>query len=479
MNHHVAEHRSVGRPWQSAAWVRWAAMALVTALPATLYAQPATTTAPATRPVIARGVNVPPSLRIAANLTPTQQEQVRKFVAAEVAAMAGGDPAIQSAARRNLVLSSHVLQQNKPVPASPIYQQLYSTTLNTTLLSQLKHPDARIRLNAAVTLTQVAFFMNQGTTLQKAVLATLSDTSEPVVLWGVRAARQIYPYLLDTDKAQATEVASAVLQAMFRYPKQTPLVADAFGALAGKEVTGSASRAGAGMNDIIRLIQTRALTYARVGPGALPETDPSFPARVDLDAPVITYLATTGWRSMNPTQKALTGRAVVDMAEQLVRLAPLLPARVAGDTEPRLEDLMTELRFVTRALEVMGGAAAPAVVKAAQNLNKLANNQPAQPLMEAEIANLQAAMAAANLFAPRPAPPADPAANAAAGPAGKPATRPGGRPTTQPGVRPLRPPTTRPATRPAAPAGARPARPATTPAGARPAPGRPAPALNK
>ena len=89
-----------------------------------------------------------PAMRTLPSLTNTQKTQIAQFVKAEVEAMAGGDPAILTAARRNLVLSSNVLQGGKPTPASPAYQQAYATALADALSEQFKNPDARIRLNA-------------------------------------------------------------------------------------------------------------------------------------------------------------------------------------------------------------------------------------------------------------------------------------------------------------------------------------------
>jgi len=154
-------------------------------------AQPAATTPAASRPAIARALALPATLRTQPSLTSVQQDAVRKFIKTEVAAMAAGDPAVQTSARRNLVLASHNLVGGKPTPATPAYQQVFGEALNDALAEQLKHADARIRLNAAVTLANVAERMTQGPSLFKAAMAALQDKAEPVVMWGVRGAKDI------------------------------------------------------------------------------------------------------------------------------------------------------------------------------------------------------------------------------------------------------------------------------------------------
>jgi len=258
-------------------------------------------------------------------------------------------------------------------------------------------------------------------------------------------------------------MAKAINDAIRRFPNRTPIAEDAFNAFAGSAVTGNATRAKAGVGAMIDLLQARAQAYSKVAQGALPEEDPAFPARPELDAPVMTYLAITGWKDMTPEQKAATGRAMYDQAEELVRLAPLLQRKQAGETAPRLDDLIKELRNMTTSLQVVGkNAAAPDIVTAAQGLNKQATMTPAQPLMMTELENLSKAMTAAKLLAPRPAPPAD---VTPAVPTATPPVNP--RPGAAPAGAATRPAATRPATPGVAP---RPATPATRPAVPTPTP---------
>ncbi|MGH6754455.1 MAG: hypothetical protein ACREDP_20055 [Bradyrhizobium sp.] len=330
----------------------------------------------------------------------------------EAAAMTAGDPAVLSSARGNLISAAALPVPNSPTkttPASPAYQTAYATALEADLLPQLASKDARVRLNAAVTLAKVAAGMNQGTTLVTATKKAVSDPAEAVAMWGVRAARDVYPNLLGVNAPEAKALATGVIGAMRLYPKSPTIAEDAYTTIAGLSVTEPRGnpKAKAGLDAMIELVQTRAKLYANVAPGVLPEDDPSFPAKPELDAPVVTYLAVTAWAGMTPQQKAAAGRAIFDQASELVRLGPLLPPSAPGTVQPRLGELMKELRNITSGLQVICKAEnSPAGAAAALALNGLATSTPAQPTMMTQLTALSGAMAAAKVLAPPVAPPA-------------------------------------------------------------------------
>ena len=413
MNHFVALYRP-------ARLIRLGALALAVFAfhPSAVMAQPVSTPA-TTKPVVKRGgPTPPPSVRSNANLTAPQLAEITRWVTTEAQAMAAGDPAVLSSARGNIVSAAAIPVPNNPnkapTPASPVYQTTYSTALETALLPQLASKDARVRLNAAVTLAKVAASMNQGTTLVKATKIAVADSAEAVSTWGVRAARDVYPNLLGVNAPEAKLLATAVIAAVRNHPSSPALAEDAYATIAGTNVTGTPARAQAGLDAVMDLIQARAQLYAKATPGLAPEEDPAFPAKPELDAPAATYLAINAWRSMTPGQKAAAGRAIFDQTNELVRLGPLVPPGAPGVPQTRLSDMMKELRNMSSALQVICKAEnSPAGVAAAQNLAKLANNTPAQPLMQAEMTKLSEAMTTAKILAN----PATPPVGAAGAPA--------------------------------------------------------------
>lgn len=309
------------------------------------------------------------------------------------------DATVQSSARSNLISAAAMPGPpgKVPPPASPAYQAIYAGALEAELLTQLKHSDARVRMNAAVTLAKVAAVMNQGATFANVTKTAMKDSTEAVSMWGVRAAKEVYPNLLGVNAAEANATAALIVQAVAARPASPAIAQDAFTALAGSAVTGNAQRAGAGLDAMISLLQARAQAYAKVDPAAPAD----LPAKPELDAPVMSYLAVTGSRAMKPDQKARCGRAMFDQTMQIVRIGPLLPPNPPGAEGVGQQDMMKELRNVCNALQVFCREA-PEAAAAAANLGKMINN-PAQPLMEAEVKKIETAMAAAKILAPAPA----------------------------------------------------------------------------
>ncbi|QOV89253.1 hypothetical protein [Humisphaera borealis] len=403
MKHFVAHYRP-------ARWLRLSVLALASlvVVPSGLVAQ----TTPATKPVIKRGgPTPPPSVRGTPNLTAPQVAEIKRWVSTEAAAMTAGDPAVLASARGNIIGAAAIPVPGNTkapsTPASPAYQTAYATSLEAELLKQLASKDARIRLNAAVTLAKVAASMNQGTTLLASTEKAIGDSSEAVSMWGVRAAKDVYPNLLGINQPGATKLSTAVIGAVKAHPTSAAIAEDAYATLAGTNVTGNAQRAGAGLDAIIALIQARAQLYSKVDPANLPEQDPNFPARPELDAPVVTYLAISGWRAMTPAQKAKAGRAIYDQTNELIRIGPLLPPGGPGIVQTRLNDLMKELKNMSGALQVILTAEkSTAGSTAARTLNGMATNQPAQPLMIAELAKVEAEMIKVKILESPATPPA-------------------------------------------------------------------------
>lgn len=412
MNHFVFNLRSARR----------AALGAVVAMGAIVFvhptiAQPApAATTPATKAVIKRAGPAPGiQIRQKQPLAPAEATMVANWVSTEAAAMVGGDPQVMASARAALISAAAIPVFNNPgrppTPASPDYQAKYSTALEAALLKQFGgaklNPDARQRLNAAVTLAKVAEVMNQGSTLATVTEKAIDDPSEAVAMWGVRAARFVYPNLIQLDKKRADTIAAKAIAAMRKFPKSAPIAEDTFETIAGKAITGDNLKAKAGFDAMVKLLQARAHMYMQATPAVLPEADPFFPSRPELDAPVMTFLAITGWKDMTPAQKAAAGRAILDQANELVRVGTVLPPRAPGDTMPRVEDMMKELRNAAGALQVIcgkpganGQPLAPAGAAAAINAGKLANNQPAAPLIQAELSAVGAAMTAGGVLGP-------------------------------------------------------------------------------
>src|SRR5205085_2577218 len=116
--------------------------------------------------------------------------QMQSFISAQVAALAGTG-ASQSAARDALIAEASDGAQ----PASPAYLDTYAELLNPAVGKLASNPQMRVRLNAAIVTARVAERADNSR-LADAAVAFINDKSEPVALWGLKAARALIPAVL-------------------------------------------------------------------------------------------------------------------------------------------------------------------------------------------------------------------------------------------------------------------------------------------
>lgn len=456
---HRAYHRRPGRPWMLGANLVPACLlaGLATPLAVTNVAL-GQAAAPASggvaappKPPVPRGspATVVGSVTATA-INPTQAAAIRAFVQAEVAALVSGDPAVGKSARETLERAAVGGTAAAPMPASPAYQQAFAAAVAGAVPSALKTGDVRARVNLAVTLARLTGRMQTADYLP-AVLAVLADKAEPVVMGGLRAARTTYPYVLAAPgrAKDADALAAAVTASMRAFPKSDAIAEDAFDAIGGPLVTGPAPAAppALAVNHIIALVQARAQLFAAAQQGALPEADPNFPAmpppatgQPSMENGAMSFLALTQWRVMAPRQQQAAGRAMFDLASEMNRLAPLIPARAAGDQAAvRQNDLSALLNQAAAAIQVAGTGSRAAAAITAQT-RAITDATRVNPANYAAVASalpaLEQAMTTAGMLGPRPAAPA-PAAAVPGTPATRPTTgtRPAdGSPAPRPGT---------------------------------------------
>src|SRR5438270_10305426 len=113
---------------------------------------------------------------------------VDRYVKTEVALLAHPDPAVQKEARKRIddALAAPVGSTSTSVE----YQTEFARSLNAALLPLFKNPEMRVRLNAAIVLQHAAEKFDN-VLLAPAATAAISDSALPVVIWGVKAARNL------------------------------------------------------------------------------------------------------------------------------------------------------------------------------------------------------------------------------------------------------------------------------------------------
>jgi hypothetical protein len=123
-------------------------------------------------------------------------------------------------------------------PASPTFLFNYGQSLNNAFSAKLATPKKltiRQRLNLAVVTAKVAYMANN-ITLQQTTMTLLKDESEPVVLWGLRAAQPQVPQLLSATRVgnKVPAMIPAITKAVFDHPSG-PIFDEGYQALTGED----------------------------------------------------------------------------------------------------------------------------------------------------------------------------------------------------------------------------------------------------
>jgi hypothetical protein len=174
----------------------------------------------------ARAADLSKDIRTADNEDQYTSE-IASYVQGQTAVIASdADPAQSSRARENLLDNVRGL-----VAPSPAFLDSYEAQLNQSLGNLLAPANSiRVRLNAAIVVAEVAGIA-QDAQMSQLVVKELNDPSEAVVLWGLKAAREVIPPALGVPSLKV-QLIKAVLGAIFRLPASGPVVSAGYNALA-------------------------------------------------------------------------------------------------------------------------------------------------------------------------------------------------------------------------------------------------------
>jgi hypothetical protein len=329
---------------------------------------------------------------------------VERYVKTEVALLAHPDPAVQKEARKRLVddgLGGTSLSSE--------YQTEYARNLNAALLPLFKNPDMRIRLNAAIVLQRAAEKFDN-VLLAPAATAAISDQSLPVVIWGVKAARNLVAGNLDLQPAvRNAALLDGVLSAVKRFPTSGAIAEDAYEDFAGTAVTSSKTRSEAAVPYVVALMNARVDAYRQVVPvgGGDPPELPGSPAS---DGKGVTFLSTrNAWdaAAKSPDGRQQVGRVLMDLGTEMARLAPDLPLRGPGNEEgPRKEDVIDIIRVIGQGAQVLAEREGKADLKKFANDVQTVTAQTGDDVVKDRLTALEGGLKAAKLLAPPRTPPA-------------------------------------------------------------------------
>lgn len=277
--------------------------------------------------------SIPLDVRTTDQLSDVQRQEIHKYISDWVAILQdNSDPKQQGLARDKLF--SDITAPGGPNP-SVDYQNEYAKTINDALMPLTKNPDTRIRLLASIVAGRVAEHVSNAR-LEPIAIVLLNDKSDAVILWGMRTARFVLPWMLSNPVTQNSALPAAILTAVKDHPT-LPLAQDAY------EASDLAANAGNGpllaaVDQTIKLIQTRVGVFERVCP-----VDPA------ADSTGTTFLSIRAWTIMQPPQRLAAMQQISD-------LLAVMSKRCLADGQASVTKALSGIQPVAAAIYVIGTA---------------------------------------------------------------------------------------------------------------------------
>lgn len=389
------------------------------------------------------GTAIPNEVRISPNpMTPGQITLISNFLEAEIANLKSGKLENEKAARKALKDSASSVGDT---PASATYLAAYAGLFDQKLVQlQRQNPPLAVRLNAAIAMADVAAKANNGQ-LKNAAIGFILDKSEPVALWGVKAAKNIVPSLLEAG--QAGPLATAIVDDIAFFKHDAAIVEDAYEDFTSELVAPpQIPRTLAVIDPLAKLMEMRAALYAQAQAAPAVGDGPDLPAEPQADNRGFSFIAKADvWKSVKPSQQQIMCRGGIDLLSQIIPLVDTTPGRVLNVDPPELlrkEDLLAVINHAGEAFKVIGsltteGAGGSIATAADGLLTAKVNAQTPSAVIKDQLSLLEKALTDANLMAPpRPLPtiPTRPAA-----PVPTPPTTAPSRARTLPASRPAAP----------------------------------------
>ena len=260
----------------------------------------------------AQPLTIPSNIRVADSIGPAERALIKAFVTRHVADLDAEKPETQQAARNILTLpvTGGVAGQT----ISPAFLSAYAEELNAAVVAAngplRKGARLRTRLLAGVVVATVA---RESKTASVALLpaahALLTDPSDAVALWGMKAAKAILPDLVRVQPAQ--KLSALVLQTA-QNRKSGLLAAEAYEALNTGDGTMVATQ--------LQLFSGRVALYRNGIPDG-PQAE---------ERPLVYLTVVSTWGILSPAQKTQTVQLLSDLL--------LLSARHYENADARARD---------------------------------------------------------------------------------------------------------------------------------------------
>jgi hypothetical protein len=313
--------------------------------------------------------------------------QVDSFVKDAVTKIESTDPAAQKAGRDTLTDAANNAN------ASDIFLDVLASSLNGQLLATklADNKDLRSRLNAAIAVSRVAAKASAktpNTKLEPIIEKLISDKSQPVNLWGIKAAESILPALLMTHQ-DVKHLAQLIIESVKDHSDCAECgttVEEAYHAL-----TLNGSTKGIPRDAIkgfvqypMQLLAWRVSMYQTLIPPS-----PS----ADTEATSF-FVADVAWSAMDTAQRAQALKLMEDLLEGIDKQIPQ-----AGDNKGQLADA---IKYTGQAIQVSGELLSSTDLKNAGQKIASMGNDPSPDELTNRIETLKNAVRGTSLPAPAP-----------------------------------------------------------------------------
>lgn len=167
---------------------------------------------------------LPTTTKLAGTMTPALTDAINQFVQGQAKGLSGENAAIQKASRQALI-------DQVSGSGSPAFFDAYADAVNGALLPLASDANLRVRLNAAIANGEIAKRVNSARQA-KATLAFMNDKSDPVALWGLKAAKYVIPPLtLLPAQLRTAKLFPGVVDAVKAHNDSGPIIEEAYQAL--------------------------------------------------------------------------------------------------------------------------------------------------------------------------------------------------------------------------------------------------------
>jgi hypothetical protein len=244
---------------------------------------------------------------------------IKQYVGKFVKQLTGEDRQASADARRELIKPT-----DPTANPSAGFMTAYSIAISQQLKPAVDHPDALVRLNAALVIESLAR-RGAGGPFEPLIVQLIGDSSAGLAVWGLRAGAWLLPDQL-TAAGGPGALVQAVANVPLLLPESAPAIEEAYDALAkrlgdAEFARGLGARRGALFSAVAGELQgllTSRLSIDTTGSRVSPMSDER----------ALRFLLTSGWNETSPEQQTRS----IELANQtlLVALERLKQQRAAA-----------------------------------------------------------------------------------------------------------------------------------------------------